>query len=124
MISLLFPLWALAAPLFQFSYEPVEGEAASACEFKQINDLPDYAVKCKTPYDVKTYTAHVVVREYQRAGDTGAEVLYWVTEPGEPNKYHSTSALLHLTGKTSLSDFSLSQGVENDMASLVLSWKK
>jgi hypothetical protein len=124
---LLAPL-ALAAPLpkFDFTYEPVEGEAASACTKRQIQDLPDWDVTCFTPYAKKTFSAHVIVREYPRAPDTGVEILYWVIEPGDkptsPRKYHSASALFHLKGATTVSDFSLSQGVENDQASLVLNY--
>ena len=119
-----------AAPLpkMQFTYEPVEGEAPSSCTHVQISDLPDWDVNCVTPYGTKTYTVHVIVREYPRASDTGLEILYWITEPGDTEtssrKYHSTTAFFHLNGATSLSDFSLSQGVENDQSSLTLGWEK
>lgn len=112
---------------FRFRYEPVEGEAATLCTHKKIRDLPDWNVVCETGYGKKTYSVHLIVREYPRAGETGVEILYWVSEPGEtptsPHKFHSTSALLHLRGeKAGLGDFIMSQGVENDFASLVLSW--
>jgi len=111
---------------FHFRYEPVEGEPATLCTHKQIRDLPDWSVECKTGYGTKTFTVHLIVREYPRQGETGVEILYWVTEPGDtptsPRKYHSTSALFRLKGDSGLSSFLLSQGVENDMASLVLGW--
>jgi hypothetical protein len=119
---------SLATPLpkFDFTYEPIEGEAASACTKTQIQDLPDWDVTCLTPYAKKTFSAHVIVREYPRATDTGVEILYWVTEPGDkptsPRKYHSATAFFHLKGATTLNDFSLSEGVENDQASLVLNY--
>lgn len=126
LLSLLLSLAAQADPLMHFSYEPAE-DASTSCTHQQIRDLPDYAVTCATPYGTKTFTAHVIVRQAPRGNDTGAELLYWVTEPGDtetsPRKYHSTTALFHLKGSTSLTDFSLSQGVENDQASLVLGWR-
>ena len=111
-------------PKMEFAYEPVEGEEPSSCVHERIRDLPDWDVVCETPYGKKTYSAHVIVREYPRQGATGLEILYWVSEPGDtptsPHKFHSTSALVHLRGSTSLDSFSLSQGVENDMALLTL----
>lgn len=111
-----------------FRYQPVEGETATNCQHTQIRDLPDWKVICSTAYGTKTYTAHVIVRQYNNATKTGLELLYWVTEPGETptsvHKFHSTSALMKFKGSTELLDFSLSQGVENDMATLDLSWTK
>jgi hypothetical protein len=111
-----------------FHYQLAEGEGPSECSQAQIRDLPDWKVSCRTPYGEKTYTAHVVVREYTKEAAAGLEILYWVTEPGAtesaPPVFHSTSALLKWRGSGSLEGFSLSQGVENDLASLVLGWKK
>ena len=121
-------LFALLLPVLshadlRFTYEPVEGEGPTSCVHKQIRDLPDYDVKC----GAKRFTAHVIVRGGPVQNDTSLEILYWVTEPGDtetsPRKYHSTSALLHLKGKAELANLSLSQGVEDDSASLVLGWK-
>lgn len=126
--ALLLTQLSLAAPVpkMVFTYEPVEGEAASLCDARQIQDLPDWDVTCVTPYATKTFGAHVIVRESPHASDTSVEILYWVTERGDsgttPRKYHSSSALFHLKGSTTLADFSLSQGVENDQSSLVLGW--
>jgi len=112
-------------PKMQFTYEPADGETpASGCIHAQVRDLPDWDVTCVTPFGTKTYSAHVVVNESSRGSSTAVEILYWVSEPGNATTrtYHSTSALFHLKGATTLADFSLSQGVENDQASLVLGW--
>ncbi|MGZ3651029.1 MAG: hypothetical protein ACXVB9_05590 [Bdellovibrionota bacterium] len=129
LVALLFAFLAHAEPgvKMQFTYEPADGETpASRCTHAQVRDLPDWDVTCVTPYGTKTYSAHVVVHENSGGPSTTVEVLYWVSEPGESTSptrtYHSTSALFHLKGTTSLADFSLSQGVENDQASLVLGW--
>jgi hypothetical protein len=117
---------AFAQPTMTFTYEPAEGQEPSPCTYEQIKDLPDYDVTCATPFGVKNFGAHVIVREFPHAskGDTGVEILYWVTERGDAQrKFHSTSALFHLKGSTTLADFSLSQGVENDFASLALGWR-
>lgn len=110
-----------------FTYQPMEG-AGTECTHKQIRDLPDYAVECATPYGTKVFTAHVIVRENLREKNTGLEVLYWVTAPGDtptsPRKFDSTSALINLSGKTKLENFSLGQGVENDAAYLNLFWRR
>ena len=122
----LFTTAEAASPKMIFRYEPFEGEGPSQCVHEQIQDLPDWRVTCDTPYGKKKFTAHVVLRELPRKELTGLEILYWVTEPGEkpnaPPKFHSTSALFTLKGNTSLDHFSLSQGVENDFASLTLAW--
>lgn len=124
---LLTPFAFAAGENFAFTYQPME-DVGTACTHKQIRDLPDYAVECKTPYETKTFTAHVVVREAAREKNTGLEVLYWVTAPGDtptsPRKYSSISALINLTGKTKFEDFSFSQGVENDAAYLTLGWRR
>lgn len=110
-----------------FTYQPME-DAGTACTHKQIRDLPDYAVECVTPHGTKLFTAHVVVRENAREKNTGVEVLYWVTAPGDtetsPRKFDSSSLLLNVAGKTKLEDFSFSQGVENDAAYLTLGWRR
>lgn len=112
---------------FQFSYVPNEGMAASKCRHAQIEELPDYRVKCTTEFGQdKVFTAHVVLREYKRAAPlgTGLEILYWVTEPGtrpgQGPQFHATTALLNFRGESSLADLYLAQAVENDYASLVL----
>jgi len=111
-----------------FKYQPVE-HTDWPCTHKQIRDLPDWKVECESIYGKKVFTAHVIVREHPRSGgDTGLEILYWVTAPGDtptsPRKYASTTALLTLSGNTSLENFSFSQGVENDAAYLVLGWRQ
>ena len=111
----------------RFTYQPME-DVGTECSHKQIRDLPDYAVECVTPYGIKLFTAHVVVREAPREKNTGVEVLYWVTAPGDtetsPRKFDSSSLLLNVAGKTKLEDFSFSQGVENDAAYLTLGWRR
>ena len=110
-----------------FIYQPME-DVGTACTHKQIRDLPDYAVECVTPYGTKRFTAHVVLRETVREKNTGLEVLYWVTAPGDtdtsPRKFDSSSLLLNMAGKTKLEDLSLSQGIENDAAYLTLGWRR
>lgn len=109
-----------------FRYVPNEGKAFD-CTHTRIRDLPDWTIDCGQ--GEKTFTAHVIVRKYSREAmpQTGLEILYWVTEPGETptsiRKYHSTTALLQLTDKTDVHSLILFQGVENDMASLRLSLK-
>lgn len=111
----------------RFTYQPME-DAAWPCTHKRIRDLPDWEVTCESVYGRKIFSAHVVVRENPRKVNTGIEILYWVTAPGDtetsPRKYSSTSALLNLTGTTKIQDFSFSQGVENDAAYLTLGWRE
>jgi len=117
---------AQTVPKMHFTYEPNEMELSS-CTHEQIQDLPDWRVACQTPYGMKTFTAHVIVRDYPKGETTGVEILYWVTEPGDtptsPSIFHTTSALLNVKGANPLVGFSLSQGVESDYASLVLGWE-
>lgn len=117
---------ALTTDQMRFSYQPME-DVGTECSHKQIRDLPDYAVECVTPYETKLFTAHVIVRESVREKNTGLEVLYWVSAPGDtptsPHKFDSSSLLLNMAGKTSLENFSFSQGVENDGAYLTLGFK-
>ncbi len=113
----------------QFQYEPAEGEVATDCVHERIRDLPDdWTVTCKTPFARKNFAAHVIVREIPRGGVMGYEILYWITERGAtpdiPPKFHSTTAFLHIKDASALLNFSLSQGVENDYANLVLRWRK
>ena len=130
LLQLFFATLALSSPeadRLRFTYQPME-DVGTPCTHKQIRDLPDYAVECATPYGTKLFTAHVVVREAAREKNTGLEVLYWVTAPGDtetsPRKFDSSSLLLNVAGKTKLEDFSFSQGVENDAAYLTLGWKR
>lgn len=116
---------ALAAPLkMSFQYVPNEGGQILECAHTRIRDLPDWKVDCGNGQ--KTFTAHVIARQYQRepTPQTGLEILYWVTEPGETptsvRKYHSTTMFLQLKYKTEVHSLVLYQGVENDMASLRL----
>jgi hypothetical protein len=110
-----------------FIYQPVE-DVSTFCTHEQIRDLPDWNVSCETPYGKKTFKAHVIIRENPRGHNTGLEILYWVTAPGDkptsPGKYHSTTLLLNLEGDTKMQDFALSQGVENDMAYLMMRWQR
>lgn len=117
---------ALASPLkMSFKYVPHEGSESLDCTHTRIRDLPDWKVDCGNGQ--KTFTAHVIARKYQRepTPQTGLEVLYWITEPGETptsvRKYHSTTLFLQLTNKTDVHSLTLFQGVENDQASLRLS---
>lgn len=128
-ILLLFLSWmsfAIPLPTLHFTYQPVEGDASTHCSHEKIRDLPDYQVVCGTPDGKKVFTAHVIVRGHSGVDKTGLELLYWVTAPGEtptsPHKFHSTTALMRFSGQTSLQEFRLSQGIENDMAWLVLDW--
>lgn len=110
----------------KFHYVPVEGEPSTLCYHTRIRDLPDWDIACPTNYGKKTFSAHVVLRQYSGADKTGLELLYWVTEPGETprsiRKYHSTSALMKFKGSTDLMGLSIGQGVENDQAYLNLTW--
>jgi hypothetical protein len=127
LVILLTPLAFAVGERLQFTYQPME-DAATVCSHKKIRDLPDYHVECITPYETKLFSAHVVVRENVRKINTGMEVLYWVTAPGDtptsPHKFNSSSLLLNVSGKSNLEDLSFSQGVENDRAYLTLKWKR
>lgn len=117
--------FALPEPNMHFSYQPNEGFAAVNCRHERIRDLPDWRVKCNFLGTEKEFTAHVILREYAKAdGNSGVELLYWVTEPGKhpnsPVNFHTTSAFLGFKGNSKLADLSIGQGVENDYASLVL----
>ncbi len=129
LVSLLFVLLISSPALADtvkmwFRYTPSDGIGILECTHERIRDLPDWRVNCGNGQ--KTFTAHVVVRLYQRGENpqTGLEVLYWVTEPGETptsvRKYHSTTMFLKLTNKTGVHSLRLDQGVENDQASLQL----
>lgn len=114
---------AWASSPMQFSYVPNEGPRLD-CVHEKIRDLPDWKVICGN--GEKEFTAHVILRQRHKDSEpqTGLELLYWVTAPGETptsvKKYHSTTALLHMKGKAEVSRFVIFQGVENDQASLRL----
>lgn len=104
----------------RFRYQPVE-MAATECTHKRIRDLPDWRVLCGE----KEFVAHVVIHEYQRETEprTTYEILYWVTDRNHPEpRFHSGTNRIRLKKATSLDSLVLSQGVENDYASLELDW--
>jgi hypothetical protein len=128
--SLLFAAISFAnpEPNFTFQYVPNEGEVATPCVHKRIRDLPDWEVICEGPRVKKRFVAHVIIRDVQREKTSSVELLYWVTQRGldsvTPPKFHSTTALMHFEGKAAPMAMTLFQGVENDFASLRLTWKR
>lgn len=113
----------------KFAYVPHEASdlpnaGVLECTHERIRDLPDWKVVCGG--GEKVFTAHVVLRIGKRedAPKTVIEILYWVTAPGETptsvRKYHSTSALVYLNEPTDMAKLNISQGVENDMATLTM----
>ncbi len=124
MFLLFFAVQALASDHFSFRYQPAEGAPELACRHEQIRDLPDWRVACGEDGQ-KKFTVHLVVREIPRDSGRALEILYWVTEPGptdrSPPIFHSSTFWLRLKGEPE--SFVLSQGVENDYASLVLDWR-
>lgn len=108
----------------EFRYEPNEGEFLE-CSHKKIRDLPDWDIECGKKGE-KKFSAHVIVRPFYREFEpqTTVEILYWVIEPGKTptsvHTFHSSTFMVRLKEKTDLYSVSLSQGVENDYASLVL----
>lgn len=114
-------VWASAEPTLKFQYVPHDGAEAILCKHKPVRDLPDFDVHCEAGGIIKDFAAHVIVRELPAA--SSLEILYWVTErqAGSRPLFHSTTALLR--GKGRASAISLSQGVENDFASLVMDWR-
>lgn len=113
----------------KFTYVPHEAPdlpnaGVLECKHERIRDLPDWKVVCGA--DEKEFTAHVVLRigKREEAPKTVLEILYWVIEPGDTptsvRKYHSTSSLLYLSEPTDMAKLNISQGVENDMATLTM----
>lgn len=129
-LSLLFAslAFAMPEPNFRFQYVPNEGAAATPCEHKRIRDLPDWEVNCDGPGVSKRFVAHVIFRDTQRETTSSLEILYWVTQRGSdsaiPPKFHSTTARMHFIGKAEPMVMTFEQGVENDSASLELSWRR
>jgi hypothetical protein len=124
-ISLIFALTAFAQPEpnLRFQYVPNEGGEILQCTHKRIRDLPDWEVNCGS----KQFVAHVILRHYHRKDHSSMELLYWVTARSEdkrkPPLFHSTTAWIHLKERGEAARISLSQGVENDYASLVMEWR-
>jgi hypothetical protein len=120
--------FAQPEPDFRFQYVPNEGEVATPCEHKRIRDLPDWEVNCDGPGVKKRFVAHVIFRETQRESSSSLEILYWVTQrdlnPSVPPKFHSTTARMHFKGNAAPMMMTFEQGVENDMASLQLNWRR
>lgn len=121
-------VFAMPEPDFRFQYVPNEGEAATACEHKRIRDLPDWEVNCDGPGVSKRFAAHVIFRETKRENTSSLEILYWVTQRGldstTPPKFHSTTARMHFKGTAEPMVMTFEQGVENDAASLQLTWHR
>lgn len=109
-----------------FQYIPNEGTMMMNCVHSQIRDLPDWEVVCgKGTPQQKKYSVHFITKEYQRAVQpvTTFEYLYWVTEwEFVKPVYSSNSFWIRLKEKTSVHGIRLYQGVENDVASLVLDY--
>ncbi len=109
-----------------FQYIPNEYGAIMDCVHSKIRDLPDWEVICgKGTPQQKKYSVHFVTKEYQRAVQpvTTFEYLYWVTEwEFVKPVYSSNSFWLRLKEKSSIHGIRLYQGVENDVASLVLDY--
>ncbi len=121
LFALLFALTGSAADdNMRFRYQPTE-LAATHCTHKRIRDLPDWQVRCGE----KEFVAHVIIREYRREEEprVSYEILYWVTDRNGPTtRFHSGTSWIRLKKPTSLDSLTLSQGVENDYASLELDW--
>lgn len=122
LLNLLFTTlaFALPDPELKFQYVPNEGGEVLNCTHKRIRDLPDWEVNCGP----KRFAAHVIIRSVQRNQSSSWEILYWVTARNEKKPlFHSTTARVHFAHPTKAMAFSLSQGVENDYASLVMELK-
>lgn len=128
LLSLLFAILSFASvedANLRFQYVPNEGGEIRNCTHQRIRDLPDWSIRCEGMK--KEFAAHVVIREHQRGASTSFEILYWVTDRGENSTtrpiFHSTTTWVHLKKAGEAASLSLSQGVENDYASLVMEWK-
>lgn len=124
MIFLLSSIFAFASeatePNFLFRYQPNEAPAI-ACKHERIRDLPDWLVTCQDGRETKVFVAHVIIRETLREKDASLEILFWVTDRNEKKpKFTSGTSLIHLKQRSALAGVTLSQGVENDSAQLVL----
>jgi hypothetical protein len=129
-LPFLFSLWfspaaltaALPEPKFRFQYVPNEGAGIHRCTHERIRDLPDWEITCEGLK--KKFVAHVIIRHHHKDSRSSIEILYWVTDRGDTNttppKFHSTTAWIHLTKPGEAGRISLSQGIENDYASLAL----
>ncbi|MCO5142541.1 MAG: hypothetical protein M9962_05570 [Oligoflexia bacterium] len=118
---------AIDTEQLSFRYTPNEG-SSSACEAKPIRDLPDWEIICDTDYGKKIFAAHIVLREFSSEHRSHLEILYWVTARSEglnnPPKFHSTTSRMTFSNKAKPEEIHLSQGIENDFASLDMRWKR
>jgi hypothetical protein len=124
LFTLLCALFAFAAiePNFHFSYQPNEAPSIP-CAMERIRDLPDWLVTCEERGRKKVFVAHVILRETLREQDASLEILFWVTDRNQSTpKFTSGTSLIHLKQRSALALVTLSQGVENDSAQLVLQW--
>lgn len=110
----------------KFRYVSSDGTFVIPCGHERIRDLPDWKVICAGSGLRKNFTAHFIYRETHRDTEpkTWMELLYWVTEAGEPApRFQGTSASFALRKGTDLQKMSLMQSVENDYAVLELRYE-
>lgn len=110
-----------------FQYVSNEGGLMMDCVHSQIRDLPDWEVVCgKGTPQQKRYTVHFLTKQVQRSNQplTTLEYLYAVTEwEFVKPVYASTSFWLSLNEKSVTHSLRFYQGIENDVANLVLDYK-
>lgn len=117
--------------LIRFSYETHDGSTVLECKHYPRSSVDgesnhDWDVLCGADgVKPRRYGVHLLVREWhrERRPRTAFEILYWVTDRnnGALSSFSSTSLRLTVDERSPMSELSMSQSLENDYASLVLS---
>jgi hypothetical protein len=114
-----------------FSYISNDGSIQLKCDqYFADTTLNDWDVWCgKGTNMFRQFRVHFLVRQYQsKVGEKSAfEILYWIIDRKQPSvtseTFKSNTTWIQFRNLSDLDLFTLSQGVENDYAYLVLSFK-
>ena len=114
----------------ELAYESSDGETYLPCQVADENPLAhDFRVKCgeQNGKALREYTVHLWVSEYTKSISPrmSLEILYWVTDWRDFRSpvSHSSTFWLHFDDPTNLQGMELSQGVDQDLASLRLKFR-
>ena len=113
---------------FEFAYvENLEPYQVFSCSHQKASvGLYEWDVDCNVRSKKIRFWVHLAVSEFQKTGfgNNAYEVLYWVTEPvSTSHRNSSTSLWIHNSEeKNQMNRLVASLGVEEDNASLRLTW--
>ena len=114
--------------MIQFSYASTDGSFQLNCTHWIYNRMAgDFDVVCgKGTKWLKEFSVHLLIRTVPTAKTTSFEIIYLLTDrnsKGPVPRFSSHSQLFTVDNTTSIKEFNMSLGVENDYAQLTLKYQ-